>query len=82
MTKVLLLYDEITAGTAKRFVAELSRVPATADLAVMLNSPGGNVNAGEKIFDAIRRHKGQVTASITGIAASAASYIAMAATEV
>ena len=79
MTKVLLFYDEITAGTAKKFIAELSRVPATADLTIMLNSPGGNVNAGEDIFEAMGRHKGPDTVAITGIAASAASYIAMAA---
>jgi ATP-dependent protease ClpP protease subunit len=79
---VLLLYDEITAGTAKRFVAELSRVAATADVTIMLNCPGGAVSSGEEIFNAIRRHKGQVTVSITGIAASAASYIAMAATTI
>jgi hypothetical protein len=66
VTKTILLYDEITAGAAKRFIAELSRLPATADVTVMLNSPGGNVNAGEEIFAAIERHKGRTTVAVTG----------------
>jgi ATP-dependent Clp protease, protease subunit len=80
--KKILLYDEISAESARRFVTEMSRVPATANVTIMMNSPGGNVNAGEEIFESIRHHKGITKISVTGIAASAASYIAMAATEV
>lgn len=56
------------------------------DLVVYINSPGGNVMAGAEIYTALREHseqgKGNVTVKVTGIAASAASIIAMAGDEV
>ena len=47
-----------------------------------INSPGGDVFAAAEIYTALREHKGRVTVKITGIAASAASVIAMAGDEV
>lgn len=49
------------------------------DVEVLINSGGGDVFAGSEIYTALREHKGNVTVKITGIAASAASVIAMAA---
>lgn len=45
---------------------------------VIINSGGGDVYAGSEIYTALRDYPGQVTVKIVGIAASAASVIAMA----
>ena len=49
------------------------------DVEVHLNSPGGNVFDGLAIYAALKEHKGQVGVVVDGLAASAASFIAMAA---
>ena len=48
------------------------------ELEVEINSVGGDVFAGSEIYTALRSYKGNVTTKIVGIAASAASVIAMA----
>lgn len=48
---------------------------------VIINSGGGDVFAGSEIYTALRDYEGQVTVKIVGLAASAASVIAMAASE-
>lgn len=52
------------------------------DVVVFINSPGGDVFAGAEIYTALRDHPGKVTVKVLGIAASAASVIAMAGDEV
>lgn len=47
-------------------------------LEIEINSPGGSVFAGSEIYTKLKRHKGSVTVDIVGLAASAASVIAMA----
>ena len=76
----VLIYDEIGAYgvTAKGFLAELGALPDDAAIDLRLNSPGGSVFDAVAIFNALKRHTGEVTVWIDGIAASAASYIAMA----
>lgn len=76
----VLIYDEIGAYgvTAKGFLAELGALPDDAAIDLRLNSPGGSVFDAVAIYNALRRHPGEVTVWIDGIAASAASYIAMA----
>ena len=64
---------------ARRFRQQLARC---GDVTVFINSPGGDVFAGAEIYTALREHKGKVTVKISGIAASAASVIAMAGDEV
>ena len=49
------------------------------DITLEINSYGGDVFAGIDIMNTLRGHKGNVTVVITGIAASAASVIAMGA---
>ena len=66
--------------TPKKFKAELLR--DTGDIAVWLNSPGGDVFAASQIYTMLREYPGKVTVKIDGIAASAASVIAMAGEEV
>ena len=77
MTKVLLLYDEISPAGAKAFVSEITKLSPTAAVTIAINSPGGSVPAGDAIAAAIDRHRGTTTVRIDGVAASAASYIAM-----
>lgn len=48
------------------------------DVEVEINSPGGSVFAGSEIYTMLKDYKGDVTVKIVGIAASAASVIAMA----
>ena len=49
---------------------------------VWLNSPGGDCVAASQIYSMLMDYKGDVTIKIDGIAASAASVIAMAGTKV
>lgn len=80
----VVIYDEIGAYgvSAKGFLAELGALPDATPLALRLNSPGGSVFDAVAIYNAIKRHSGTVTVWVDGIAASAASYIAMAGDEV
>lgn len=48
------------------------------DLEVEINSGGGSVFAGSEIYTALKSYEGNVTVKIVGLAASAASVIAMA----
>lgn len=52
------------------------------DITVWINSPGGDCIAAAQIYNLLIEHKGNVTVKIDGIAASAASVIAMAGTTV
>ena len=52
------------------------------DVVIYLNSPGGDCIAASQIYTMLMDYKGNVTVKIDGIAASAASVIAMAGTEV
>ena len=80
----VLIYDEIGAYgvSAKGFLAELGALPDDAPIDLRLNSPGGSVFDAVAIFNALSRHAGHITVWIDGIAASAASYIAMAGDEI
>ena len=50
----------------------------SGDVTVFINSPGGDVFAASQIYTMLRNHPGKVTVKIDGIAASAASVVAMA----
>ena len=78
------IYDEIGAYgvSAKTFLDELGALPGEAPLTLRLNSPGGSVFDAVAIYNALKRHAGPVSVWIDGIAASAASYVAMAGDEV
>ncbi|MBT9373376.1 head maturation protease, ClpP-related [Rhizobium sp. CSW-27] len=67
--------------TAKRVAAALRSI-GDQDVVVNINSPGGNYFEGLAIYNTLREHKAKVTVKILGVAASAASVIAMAADEV
>ena len=65
--------------TPALFRDELAKV--SGNLTVWLNSPGGDVFAASQIYSMLKNHKGKVTVKIDGIAASAASVVAMAGDE-
>lgn len=67
--------------TAKR-VAGALRAIGEKDVVVAINSPGGDYFEGLAIYNLLRDHPAKVTVKIVGIAASAASVIAMAGDEV
>lgn len=69
--------DEITP---KIFREELNS--GTGDVTVWINSLGGEVYAASQIYTMLKEYGGRVTVKIDGIAASAASVIAMAGDEV
>ena len=66
--------------TPRMFRDELNA--GTGDVVIWINSPGGDCVAASQIYTMLMEYKGQVTVKIDGIAASAASVIAMAGTEV
>jgi ATP-dependent protease ClpP protease subunit len=78
------IYDEIGAYgvSAKSFLDELGALPDDGPLTLRLNSPGGSVFDAVAIYNALKRHAGPISVWIDGIAASAASYVAMAGDEV
>ncbi|HBX5896927.1 peptidase S14 ClpP [Klebsiella pneumoniae] len=63
--------------TAKRIAGAL-RAMNGADVTVNINSPGGDMFDGLAIYNLLREYEGHVTVKVLGIAASAASIIAMA----
>ena len=66
--------------TPRMFRDELNA--GTGDVVIWINSPGGDCVAASQIYTMLMDYKGHITVKIDGIAASAASVIAMAGTEV
>ena len=66
--------------TPKAFKEELDKV--NGDITVWINSPGGDCIAAAQIYNMLIDRKGEVIVQIDGIAASAATVIAMAGTTV
>lgn len=62
--------------TAKRIAAAL-RAIGKKDVTVNINSPGGDAFEGLAIYNLLREHPGEVTIKVLGLAASAASIVAM-----
>ena len=71
------LDDEITP---KQFKSEL--ISGSGDITLWINSPGGDVFAASQIYNMLMDYKENVTVKIDGLAASAASVIAMSGTKV
>lgn len=63
--------------TASRIAGALRSLNG-ADVTVNLNSPGGDMFEGLAIYNLLREYEGKVTVKVLGLAASAASIIAMA----
>lgn len=69
--------DEVTPGL---FRSELNN--CQGDITVWINSPGGDCFAAAQIYNMLMNYTGNINVKIDGIAASAASVIAMAGTHV
>jgi ATP-dependent Clp protease protease subunit len=85
----IVIYDEIGKSwwgedtvSAKSFLDELTALGDVDAINLRINSPGGDVFDGVAIHNAIKNHKATVTAYVDGLAASAASFIAMAANKI
>lgn len=79
----ILIYDEIgyfgvSAIDVKTMLDDAAGRPVT----LRINSPGGDVFDGFAIFNDLVAYPGEVTVEIVGLAASAASFIAMAGDQV
>lgn len=66
--------------TPELFREELNA--GSGNITVWINSPGGDCVAAAQIYNMLMDYKGEVTVKIDGLAASAASVIAMAGTKV
>ena len=66
--------------TPRMFKEEL--ISGNGPVTVWINSPGGDCIAASQIYSMLMDYKGEITVKIDGIAASAASVIAMAGTKV
>lgn len=69
------LFDDVTP---KQFREDLDDLGDISELRVMINSPGGDVFAGQAIHSILKRHKARVSVYVDGLAASIAAVIAMA----
>ncbi|MGE0632136.1 MAG: ClpP family protease [Pseudobdellovibrionaceae bacterium] len=81
-TRTLSLFEEVNAKVAKEVIQGLFLLEADDDkkpITLFLNSPGGEVNSGFAIYDAIRFIKPEVKIVCTGLCASIATVILMAA---
>lgn len=85
----LVVYDVIVASdsdaawmggiSAEAFARELRAM--SGDVELRINSPGGDVFAARAMAQAMREHTGKITAYVDGVAASAASLLAVSAGE-
>ena len=85
----ILLYEVIgqdfwtgEGTTAKSFAEDLKAAGAVSKIHLRVNSPGGSVFDGLAIYNTLLSHGAKVTAQVDGLAASIASVIIMAASEI
>lgn len=78
-TAVIEIYDVIGAyGLSEAQVSGALRAIGQRPVTVQINSPGGDAFMGMTIYNMLRGHGHAITVQIMGIAASAASIVAMA----
>lgn len=68
--------------SAKMFSDDLKGLGAVTTIDVRINSEGGDVFAGKAMYSLLNEHKAKIIVHIDGLAASAASFIAMAGDEI
>jgi len=80
----LFIYGEITSEvffeddvSPRKFKSELDDLGDIGKLNIYINSSGGDVFAGNSIYNMLKRHKAIKTVYVDGVAASIASVIAM-----
>src|SRR5690625_2993209 len=73
------IYDMLEMeATSPKDVTEALAESEGKDIELTINSGGGDVYSASEIYTELRNHSGNVTSRIVGVAASAASVIAMA----
>ncbi|WP_186644367.1 ATP-dependent Clp protease proteolytic subunit [Fluviispira vulneris] len=80
--RLIVLSEAITSKSAKKIIEQLLALEAedpAKDIWIFLNSPGGEVNSGFGIYDTIRFIRPEVKIIVTGLAASIATVILLAA---
>lgn len=84
-TGEIFIYSEISSSkywgdetTPQAFKEDLDALGDIDTLNIYINSPGGDCFSGFAIYNMIKRHKAYKVVHIDGLAASAASFIAMA----
>lgn len=85
----IFIYDQIgfdpwtgEGVSASQFIKDMKALDGTDEITVRINSPGGSVFDGTAIQSQLVQAKQKITVRIDGIAASAASFIAMAGDEI
>ncbi|SHM37238.1 head maturation protease, ClpP-related [Bradyrhizobium lablabi] len=80
---VIEFYDEVGAyGISAKAFSDKLKAAGGCNILLKINSPGGDVFDGIAIHNDLVAHAGKVRVEITGVAASAASIIAMAGHEI
>jgi ATP-dependent Clp endopeptidase proteolytic subunit ClpP len=64
--------------SAKKIADDLKAIGEVDDILVRINSPGGSIFDGIGIYNQLKSHGAKITVAVEGVAASAASIIAMA----
>lgn len=82
-TSEVFLYDDIGPAwmgmiDSSTVIAAMKQMPTDSPVTIRINSAGGSVDEAIAIYNALKRHPGAVHVAIDSIAASAASFIAMA----
>ncbi|MEN2977869.1 Clp protease ClpP [Tistrella bauzanensis] len=75
----IFLYDEVYSYGVSSLVKQIAALSEDAKITLRINSPGGDVYAGIALYNSLLRRRDNVTVIVDGLAASSASYIAMAA---
>ena len=83
----ILFYADIGADmpdgvSADEFREELGKFKNAKEITIRMHSQGGDVFDASAMFGELKRHPARIVMQIDGIAASAASYLAMAADEI
>ena len=81
----VLLYDAIgewAGKSAKDFVKEIKALGDVSSITLRINSAGGDVFDAQAMYSCLRSHKARKTVRIDGLAASAASVVAMVGDEI
>jgi len=68
--------------TAKQFAADLKGLGSVKTIDLRINSEGGSVFDGKAMYSLLNEHPAKVIVHIDGLAASAASFVAMAGDEI
>lgn len=78
ITSIPWLENDVSSGGLAK---QLDRMQGVSEIAVYINSYGGEVAEGLAIYNALKRHKAKITTYCDGFAASIASVIFMAGDE-